>query len=92
MNRAVVILITALMICSLMLVYSQQKTRMLYTDKNRLENQEQRLNQDWSRLQYEQRDLSKAARIVEISGKQLRMRDPKQDQTIYLKEKALESK
>jgi cell division protein FtsL len=89
MNRAVAILIFALMSCSLMLVYSQQKTRMLYAEKNRLEMQEQRLNQDWYRLQYEQRDLSKASRIVDIASKQLHMKDPKQDKTIYVKEKDL---
>ncbi len=89
MNRAVVILIIALMGCSLMLVYSQQRARMLYTDKNRLELQEQRLIQEISRLEYEQRELSKSSRIVEIADKQLRMKDPKQDKTIYVKEKDL---
>ncbi len=89
MNRAVVILIIVLMGCSLMLVYSQQRARMLYTDKNRLELQEQRLIQEISRLEYEQRELSKSSRIVEIADKQLRMKDPKQDKTIYVKEKDL---
>jgi cell division protein FtsL len=89
MNRAVVILIIALMGCSLMLVYSQQRARMLYTDKNRLELQEQRLIQEISRLEYEQRELSKSSRIVEIADKQLHMKDPKQDKTIYVKEKDL---
>jgi cell division protein FtsL len=92
MNRAVVILILALMGCSLMLVYSQQRMRMLYAEKNRLEIQELRLNQDWSRLEYEQRDLSKASRIVDIANNQLHMRDAKQDKTIYIKDKADENK
>lgn len=78
--------------CSLMLVYSQQRARMLFAEKNRLELQEQRLNQEISRLEYEQRDLSKSSRIVEIASKQLRMKDPKQDKTIYIKEKDYENK
>jgi cell division protein FtsL len=92
MNRSVVILIITLMGCSLMLVYSQQRARMLFAEKNRLELQEQRLNQEISRLEYEQRDLSKSSRIVEIASKQLRMKDPKQDKTIYIKEKDYENK
>jgi cell division protein FtsL len=88
MNRAVVILILALMTCSLMLVYSQQRSRMLYAEKNRLENRQNRLNQEWSRLEYEQRELSKSSRIVSIATKQLHMKEPKQDKTIYVKEKA----
>ena len=92
MNRSVVVLIIALMGCSLMLVYSQQRARMLFAEKNRLELQEQRLNQEISRLEYEQRELSKSSRIVEIASKQLRMKDPKQDKTIYFKEKDYENK
>ena len=92
MNRAVVILIFALLGCSLMLVNSQQKMRLLYAEKNRLEMQEQRLNQDWNRLEYEQRDLSKASRIVDIASKQLHMKDSKQDKTIYVKEQSNENK
>ena len=56
MNRAVLILIIALMGCALMLVTSQQKTRMLFAEKNRLELQERRLNLEYLRLEYEQRD------------------------------------
>ena len=88
MNRAVVLLILALMTCSLMLVYSQQRSRMLYAEKNRLEMQEMRLNQEWGRLEFEQRDLSKSSRIFDIATKQLHMKDPKQDKTIYVRDKS----
>jgi cell division protein FtsL len=87
MNRAVVLLILSLMACSLMLVYSQQRSRMLYAEKNRLEMQEMRLNQEWGRLEFEQRDLSKSSRIFDIATNKLHMRDPKQDKTIYVKDK-----
>ena len=88
MNRAVVLLIMALMICSLMLVYSQQRSRTLYAEKNRLEMLEMRLNQEWGRLEFEQRDLSKSSRIFDIATKQLHMKDPKQDKTIYIRDKS----
>ena len=77
-----------LMTCSLMLVYSQQRSRMLYAEKNRLEMQEMRLNQEWGRLEFEQRDLSKSTRIVDIATKQLHMKDAKQDKTIYIRDKS----
>jgi len=76
------------MTCSLMLVYSQQRSRMLYAEKNRLEMQEMRLNQEWGRLEFEQRDLSKSTRIVDIATKQLHMKDPNQDKTIYIRDKS----
>ena len=65
-----------------------QRSRMLYAEKNRLEMQEMRLNQEWGRLEFEQRDLSKSTRIVDIATKQLHMKDAKQDKTIYIRDKS----
>lgn len=85
MNRAVAFLILALMICALMLVSSQQRSRILFAEINRLQLQERKLNQEWSRLEYEQRDLSKASRIVDAARKQLHMSEPRHDKTKYIK-------
>lgn len=85
MNRAVALLIFALMGCALMLVSSQQRSRLLFAEINRLQLQERKLNQEWSRLEYEQRDLSKASRIVESARKQLHMSEPRHDKTKYIK-------
>lgn len=85
MNRAVALLIVALMVCALMLVSSQQRSRLLFAEINRLQLQERRLNQEWSRLEYEQRDLSKASRIVDSARKQLHMSEPRHDKTKYIK-------
>ena len=85
MSRAVVIVIGLLMGCSLLLVYSQQRTRILFMEKNRFESQERKLNQEWSRLEDEQRELSQSSRIVEMAKKQLHMNEAKQDKTVYLK-------
>lgn len=85
MNRAVVILILALLACALMLVSSQQRVRLLFAEMNRLELRERKLNQDWLRLEYEQRDLSKTSRILDSARKQLHMNEPRQDRTKYIK-------
>ena len=58
---------------ALSLVASQQKTRTLYVALERAQTEERRLNQEWLRLEYEQRNLSKAARINEVARKQLQM-------------------
>ncbi len=85
MNRAVALLILALMVCALMLVSSQQRSRILFAEMNRLQLQERRLHQEWSRLEFEQRDLSKASRIVDVARKQLHMSEPRHDKTKYIK-------
>ena len=73
MNRSTIILLVILMFCALSLVAAQQKTRSLYVALERAQTEERRLNQDWLRLEYEQRNLSKAARITDIARKQLHM-------------------
>lgn len=88
MMRALALVTLLFMTCALVLVYSQQRSRMLYAEKNRLEIKHNRLNQEWSRLEFEQRDLSKSSRILSIATKQLQMKEPKQDKTVYVKEKA----
>ena len=65
MNRSTIILLVILMLCALSLVAAQQKTRSLYVALERAQTEERRLNQDWLRLEYEQRNLSKAARRSE---------------------------
>ena len=86
MNRAVVILILALLACALMLVSSQQRVRLLFAEMNRLELKERKLNQDWLRLEYEQRNLSKSARIRDVARNQLHMSPITPERTLYLKE------
>lgn len=84
MNRSTIILLIILMVCSLSLVAAQQKTRSLYVALERAQTEERRLNQEWLRLEYEQRNLSKAARITEIARKQLHMQPINPARTIYV--------
>ena len=84
MNRSIVILLVVLMLCALSLVAAQQKTRTLYVALERAQTEERRLNQEWLRLEFEQRNLSKSARINEIARKQLQMQAINPARTQYV--------
>ncbi len=86
MNRATLSLLVLLLICALSLVTSQQKTRKLFVSFERAQAQERRLNQEWVRLEFEQRNLSKSARIRDVARNQLRMSPITPDRTLYFKE------
>lgn len=86
MNRATLSLLVLLLICALWLVTSQQKTRKLFVSLERAQAQERRLNQEWLRLEFEQRNLSKSARIRDVARNQLRMSPITPDRTLYFKE------
>ena len=86
MNRSTIILLIILMLCSLSLVAAQQKTRSLYVALERAQTEERRLNQEWLRLEYEQRNLSKSSRIRDVARNQLRMSPITPDRTLYFKE------
>jgi cell division protein FtsL len=86
MNRATLSLLVLLLICALSLVTAQQKTRKLFVSLERAQAQERKLNQEWLRLEFEQRNLSKSARIRDVARNQLRMSPITPDRTLYFKE------
>ena len=86
MNRATLTLLALLLICALSLVAAQQRARKLFVALEHAQNEERRLNQDWLRLEYEQRNLSKSARIRDLARNQLHMAPITPDRTMYLKE------
>ena len=86
MNRATLTLLALLLICALSLVAAQQRARKLFIAQERAQIEERRLNQDWLRLEYEQRNLSKSARIRDVARNQLRMAPISPERTLYLKE------
>ncbi len=86
MNRATLTLLILLLICALSLVAAQQRARKLFISLERSQIEERKLNQEWLRLEYEQRNLSKSARIRDIARNQLRMVPISPDRTMYLKE------
>ena len=70
MNRATLSLLTLLLICALSLVAAQQKARKLFIEIERAQMEERRLNQEALRLEYDQRTLSKSARIQDSARNQ----------------------
>ncbi|MES2585411.1 MAG: cell division protein FtsL [Pseudomonadota bacterium] len=86
MNRATLTLLVLLLVCALSLVAAQQRARKLFISLERAQIEERKLNQDWLRLEYEQRNLSKSARIRDVARSQLRMVPISPERTLYLKE------
>jgi len=85
-NRATRTLLALLLICALSLVAAQQRARKLFIAQERAQIEERKLNQEWLRLEYEQRNLSKSARIRDVARNQLRMSPISPERTLYLKE------
>mgnify|MGYP000166722052 FL=1 len=86
MNRATLTLLVLLLICALSLVAAQQRARKLFIAQERAQIEERKLNQEWLRLEYEQRNLSKSARIRDVARNQLRMSPISPERTLYLRE------
>jgi cell division protein FtsL len=86
MNRATLTLLALLLICALSLVAAQQRARKLFIAQERAQIEERKLNQEWLRLEYEQRNLSKSARIRDVARNQLRMSPISPERTLYLRE------
>ncbi len=86
MNRATLTLLVLLLVCALSLVATQQRARKLFISLDRAQIEERKLNQDWLRLEYEQRNLSKSARIRDVARNQLHMAPISPERTLYLKE------
>jgi cell division protein FtsL len=86
LNRATLTLLLLLLVCALSLVAAQQRARKLFISLERAQIEERKLNQDWLRLEYEQRNLSKSARIRDVARNQLRMVPISPERTLYLRE------
>jgi cell division protein FtsL len=86
MNRATLTLLALLLICALSLVAAQQRARKLFLAQERAQIAERQLNQEWLRLEYEQRNLSKSARIRDVARNQLHMSPISPERTLYLRE------
>ncbi|HAT38901.1 cell division protein FtsL [Polynucleobacter necessarius] len=86
MNRATLTFLALLLICALSLVAAQQRARKLFILQERAQIEERKLNQEWLRLEYEQRNLSKSAHIREVARNQLRMSPISPERTLYLRE------
>jgi cell division protein FtsL len=84
MSRLDAFLLLALIACALSVVNSTYQQRRVFVDLERAQGQQQSLQQDWTRLQYEQSALSKTSRVEDISSNQLTMSAVTAGRTEYL--------
>lgn len=87
MSFKVNILLAALLVsCALALVNSQYKTRNLFIELEKLQQQSRQLDIDWAQLQLDQSTLGKNARIEQIARTELNMAPLSPARTQYLTE------
>jgi cell division protein FtsL len=84
MNRLAMLLLLTLMGCALAAITIQNRVRSLSIALDRTEVEERQLQQDWLRLQYEQSDLSKSARVMDFSRTHLSLIPAAAGRTHYL--------
>lgn len=76
MARINLILLALLTVCALGLVTSQDKTRKLFAELEREQEQAKQLDVEWGQLQLEQSTWAMHARVEKIARERLHMRVP----------------
>jgi cell division protein FtsL len=80
------LLAALLVLCGLSLVNAQYKSRHLFIQLERLQQEARHLDIEWSQLQLDQSSLTKAARIEQIARTELNMVPVAPERTQYLTE------
>ena len=83
-NRSMITVVALLVLCSLLLVYSQYQARRLFIEVERAQARHKELETEWDRLQYEQSTLAKHSRIDGIARASLGMTPPGPGRTQYM--------
>lgn len=83
-NRALVSLVSLLMICALLLVNSQFQARRLFVELERSQLRQKELETEWSQLQLDQSNHSKHERVDSFARTSLGMSSPSANRTQYL--------
>ncbi len=91
MGRLNLLLVVGIVVCALLLISSQNRSRTLFVALERSNQVERQLENEWSQLQVELGTLSKGLRVEEVARNQLRMKIPGAPQTRYLSMQTLES-
>ncbi|NDH31148.1 MAG: cell division protein FtsL [Betaproteobacteria bacterium] len=82
--RMNVLLVLALLACSLALVDSQHRARKLFMDLERAQTRSKELDIQWKQLQLDQLQLAKASMIDLKARRDLGMMTASADRTVYL--------
>jgi cell division protein FtsL len=83
-NRAMVSLVSLLMICALLLVNSQFQARRLFVELERSQLRQKELETEWSQLQLDQSNLAKHERVDSLARTTLGMSSPSANKTHYI--------
>ncbi|MGI4779631.1 MAG: cell division protein FtsL [Janthinobacterium lividum] len=86
MTRLNVLLLLAVLASALFLVHTQYRSRLLFTELDRVNTEAHRLEVDGDRLQVEKRAQSTPLRVEKLAKEQLRMRTTTPAITQYVRQ------
>ena len=78
------IISVAVLASGVMLVLAEHWSRQLFAENEALKREEERLQDDWGRLQLEQSTWATHARIEALAGEQLELVVPDEDQVVIV--------
>ena len=78
------IVAVAVLASGVMLVLAEHWSRQLFAENEALKREEERLQDDWGRLQLEQSTWATHARIEALAGEQLELVVPDEDQVVIV--------
>ena len=78
------IVAVAVLASGVMLVLAEHWSRQLFAENEALKREEERLQDDWGRLQLEQSTWATHARIEALAGEQLELVEPDEDQVVIV--------
>jgi cell division protein FtsL len=78
------LLLALLLGCALLLVTSEHRAKKLFIELQREQSQARQLDVDWSRLLLEQTQYAKHSLIDPVARRDLKLRSPTTDRTLFL--------
>jgi cell division protein FtsL len=83
--RTLVVLLVVLVVSSLAVVFTTYKSRMVFAEKQRLEQELEAYDVEYGQLQLEQNTWAEHSRIEKLAHGSLGMFMPQRDLIIYIK-------
>lgn len=84
-NGLNVLLMVAVVMCSLSVVTSQHKARKLFIELQKEKERAQQMEVEWGQLQLEQSTWATPARVEKIAARQLQMQLPQNGQVQFIR-------
>lgn len=85
MTKGQLLLLLAVIACSLGVVTSQHKARKLFVELQKEKEKAQQMEVEWGQLQLEQSTLAMPARVEKIASAKLQMQLPKSGQIQFIR-------